>query len=138
VPKSSSEIIAEGVAERWRKRVVEQDAEILRLKDQIIESAKTCEHLLQRLQRQASNFTKIRRWQVSDKVTWSVQSIDETKAHVVCTCGDVSVYMYQTDDGDFYMWKCVNGVWMQVDNPLWADLPSAMAEAARICRGEDA
>ena len=48
--KSSSERIAEQQAERWRKRVVEQDAEILRLKDQIILLARTCEHLLQQLQ----------------------------------------------------------------------------------------
>lgn len=50
MPKSSSEIIAEECAERWRRRVLQQDAEILRLKNRVIELARTCEHLLQRLQ----------------------------------------------------------------------------------------
>ena len=48
--QSESERIAEQLAERWRKRVLAQDAEILRLKDRVIELARTCEHLLQRLQ----------------------------------------------------------------------------------------
>jgi len=50
VTKSSSEIIAEQQAETWRKRSIQQDAEIERLKGQIILLARTCEHLLQRLQ----------------------------------------------------------------------------------------
>jgi predicted RNase H-like nuclease (RuvC/YqgF family) len=48
--KSSSEIIAEQLAERWRQRAVERDAQILRLQEQVIESARTVEYLLQRLQ----------------------------------------------------------------------------------------
>lgn len=49
--KSSSEQIAEHNAERWRKRVVEQDAEIMRLKGRVIQLAMTAERLLQRWQK---------------------------------------------------------------------------------------
>lgn len=48
--KSSSEIIAEQLAERWRQRVAEQNMEIFRLKNRVIELVKTVEYLLQRLQ----------------------------------------------------------------------------------------
>lgn len=48
--KSSSEQIAEQLAEHWRRRVVEQDAKILRLQNHAIELARACEYLLQRLQ----------------------------------------------------------------------------------------
>ena len=48
--QSASERIAEQLAERLRKRVVQQDAQILRLKEQVIELANMVECLLQRLQ----------------------------------------------------------------------------------------
>ena len=47
--QATSERIAQQLAEKWRKRVVQQDAEILRLKDRVIELARTTEYLLQRL-----------------------------------------------------------------------------------------
>ena len=48
--QSASERIAQQLAEKLRQRVVQQDAEILRLKDRVIELAGMVECLLQRLQ----------------------------------------------------------------------------------------
>ena len=48
--QTSSERIAEQLAERLRKRVLQQDAEIIRLKEQVINLANMVECLLQRLQ----------------------------------------------------------------------------------------
>ena len=47
--QATSERIAQQLAEKWRKRVVQQDAEILRLNNRVIELARTTEYLLQRL-----------------------------------------------------------------------------------------
>jgi len=74
---------------------------------------------------------------VSDKVTWSVRPIDAEEAHVLCTCGDVSVCISE-DEAGFSLAMWIRGNWLRTDNPLWPDLLSAMAEAERICRGEDA
>lgn len=71
---------------------------------------------------------------MSNKPKWSLRPIDDTEAHIVCTCGDVSVYLSQ-DKWGFSLMKRINGDWSRVDNPLWGDLTSAMAEAERICRG---
>lgn len=73
---------------------------------------------------------------ISDKTKWQLLPVTEIEAHVVCTCGDVSVHISETDDGYFHIANRIKGLWVAADNPLWPDLPSAMVEAERICKGE--
>ena len=72
---------------------------------------------------------------MNDKVRWKLIVAIPTDAHVVCVCGDVSVHIWE-DDGGFYLSIKVNGSWVHAPASFWPDLPAAMAEAARICRGE--
>lgn len=73
---------------------------------------------------------------MSEKPKWHLLPADEHEAHVVCRCGDLSVHISETGQGDFHIAKRVKGIWLRADNPLWPDLPSAMAEAELICKGE--
>ena len=73
---------------------------------------------------------------MSDKLKWQLVPVDASETHAVCTCGDVSAHISETDEGDFHIAKCIKGVWQRADNPLWPDLPSAMREAELICKGE--
>lgn len=72
---------------------------------------------------------------MSDKPKWSLRPIDDTEAHIVCTCGDVSVHISEDEVG-FILVKRVKGIWMRVDNPVWGNLRGAMDEAELICKGE--
>lgn len=72
---------------------------------------------------------------MSDKPKWQLLSVSNSEAHVVCTCGDVSVHISETDEGDYHIAKRLKGIWMRADNPLWPDLTAAMAEAELICKG---
>ena len=72
---------------------------------------------------------------MAEKPKWQLVPVTESEAHIVCTCGDVSAHISETDEGDFHIAQCVNGVWQRAENPLWPNLPSAMGEAERICRG---
>lgn len=73
---------------------------------------------------------------MSDKVQWKLITVTPTEAHVVCVCGDVSVHISETGQGDFHIAKRIKGIWLRADNPLWPDLPAAMIEAEAICKGE--